>query len=68
MLSDCNCSFGNDTLIVHSRWQAFSFVRQRGMLFGAASVCTAVRRKAQGGITALLSKREKKAVWQKPVF
>lgn len=25
-----NCSFGNDILIVHSRWQAFSFVRQRG--------------------------------------
>lgn len=31
MLSDGNdCSFGNDILSVHSRWQAFNFARQSG--------------------------------------
>lgn len=49
MLSDCNsCSFGNDTLIVHSRLQTFCSIRQRGWrLFGVATVCRFLPQRSQ---------------------
>lgn len=65
MPSDGNdCSFGNDILIVHSRWRAFNFARQ-----SVCSVCAAVEGKAWEDIAVQLRKDwVQKVVGQSTVF